>query len=233
MTPSGGSLRCCAGRPKLSSSVDVDVLRQTSVGLTVQSVEVTISSAVVLGVDVTASAVTFNQSPVVLTTQTTPPVLVEVSPTRTVTAVVGAQGPAGRDGAPGALATYVEGMTTAGLPAGRAVHLSAAYTPALARADAFSTAQTFGVFDGLNGHVLVQGVALCSFLSFETPVVDQAVYLALGTEELDAAGKLRATVPSAGFVAPVGRVVAVPGDFAATRKALVLVRVQSLIRRHA
>jgi len=134
---------------------------------------------------------------------------------------------------PSAERVYLPGFSTAGVSAGRMVYASGNYSVSHTDAAALPGAHALGHYDGTSGKVLAFGIAnAAAFVaSSPAPTVNSLVFLARGDEEADAPGKLTASAPSQGFVAPVGSVVSVPTDYASSRVAEVLVRVVSFVRK--
>lgn len=102
------------------------------------------------------------------------------------------------------------GITTAGIAVGDVVYISAANVASKTDADAAASSAMFGVSEGLAGSITTDGNVTAKFTTAGgSPANGAPVYLAPGTEEAGATGKLTATAPvvAGKFVAEAGTVI--------------------------
>lgn len=134
---------------------------------------------------------------------------------------------------PIAEAIYLPGFSTSGVSAGRMVYANANYSVMHTDAATLPAAHALGHYDGTSGKVLAFGIAKAAQFAAAspTPAPNNLVFLTRADLEAGADGKLTVTPPTAGFVSPVGSVIAVAGDYSTTRVAEVLVRVVSFVKK--
>ena len=132
-------------------------------------------------------------------------------------------------------ALVAAGLDTSSVTSGRFCYVSGDNTVLHTDAGSYPKALSLGVFAGVAGQVVRHGQVLVEFSATSaTPAAGDPIFLAHADAEppFFAAGKVTTMPPSAGFVSPVGGVLAFDSFlFAASRRVLCTVQVLPVTRR--